>query len=329
MPLNRPIIVVLLIAVVAWMLLGRAGDPEQDLRQSRILLGTLVEIQVPQADGAAQAAVTAAFAEMARIEALMSPHVPDSDVARLSASVESLDVSPDTAEVLALGLEIAQASQGAFDLTLGRLKELWDIEGDAPRVPDDEAIAAALMGIGPQALWLEGRRVHKAAPHLAVDLGGIAKGYAIDRAIELLRQSGIANASVNAGGDLRLLGRRGERPWRIGIRHPRSAEELLATLELTDRAVVTSGDYERYYEQDGRRYHHLFDPRSGQPARLVRSVTLVADSAMLADALATAVFVLGTESGLELLSAYPGVEALIVDAQGLLHETAGMAELRR
>lgn len=329
MPLNRPIIVVLLIAVVAWMLLGRAGDPEQDLRQSRILLGTLVEIQVPQANGAAQAAVAAAFAEIARIEALMSPHVPGSDVARLSLSAEPLEVSADTATVLTLGLEIAQASQGAFDLTLGRLKDLWDIEGEAPQVPDDEAIAAALGGIGPDALRLQGRMVDKAAPHLAVDLGGIAKGYAIDRAIAILREAGIENASVNAGGDLRLLGRRGERPWRIGIRHPRSAEELLATLELTDRAVVTSGDYERYFELDGLRYHHLFDPRSGRPARLVRSVTLVADSALLADALATAVFVLGPEAGMKLLSAYPGVEALIVDAQGLRHETAGMAELQR
>jgi FAD:protein FMN transferase len=329
LPLNRPIIVLLLIVLAAWLLLGRGGGSEQDVRQSRILLGTLVEIQVPRADEGAREAVAAAFAEMARIEALMSPHVPGSDVARLSGGPGPLEVAPETAEVLALGLEIARGSDGAFDLTLGRLKDLWDLEGEQPQVPAAEAVAEALRGIGPEALRLEGRLVHKREPQLAVDLGGIAKGYAVDRAVELLRRAGVTNASVNAGGDLRLLGSRGERPWRIGIRHPRSADELLTTLEVSDRAVVTSGDYERYFEADGRRYHHLFDPRTGFPAGAARSVTLVADSAMLADGLGTAVFVLGPERGLALLARYPQVEALIVDAEGALHQTPGMAELQR
>jgi len=329
LPLNRPLIVVLLLVLLAALALVKRGGREAELREGRILLGTLVEIQVPRGDRAARDAVTAAFAEMARIEALMSPHRPDSDVARLSAAEESLEVAPDTAEVFALGLDVAARSAGAFDLTLGRLKALWDLEGDNPRVPDDAEIAAALEGIGPGALRLDGRWVSKARPDLAVDLGGIAKGYAIDRAIAVLAGAGIEQASVNAGGDLRLLGSRGARPWRIGIRHPRSAEELLATLELSGRAVVTSGDYERFFEVDGRRYHHIFDPRSGYPASACQSVTLVADSAMLADALATAVFVLGPEEGLALLAEFAGVEALIVAADGATHATPGLAELKR
>ncbi|KIH78231.1 hypothetical protein GFER_03910 [Geoalkalibacter ferrihydriticus DSM 17813] len=308
----------------------RGGGPPQELRQSRILLGTVVEISVwEDAEGLAREAVQAAFAEMARIEALMSPHVPDSDVARLSRAAEGLEVAPETAAVLALGLDIARRSDGAFDLTLARLKELWDLEAQNPRVPRSEELAAALEGIGPQALRLEGTRVYKAHPTLAVDLGGIAKGYAVDRAASVLEQAGIADASINAGGDLRLLGRRGERPWRIGIRHPRDAEEILTILDVSDRAVVTSGDYERFFEKDGQRYHHIFDPRTGFPSTATQSVTLVADSAMLADALATAVFVLGPRQGLEFLAAFPQAEALVVDADGQVHATAGMAELQR
>ncbi|MDO3378396.1 FAD:protein FMN transferase [Geoalkalibacter halelectricus] len=330
MALNRPLILVLLVlaATLAYFLRGDAR--EQQVRQSRILMGTVVEINVLDQDARrAQAAVEAAFAEMARIEELMSVQRPDSEVARLGRAEQSLAVSTETAEVLALGLEIARRSAGAFDPSLGRLKALWDLEGDAPRIPEQAAIAAALEGIGPQALRLEGLRVYKAHPELVVDLGGIAKGYAVDRAVAVLEQAGIASASVNAGGDLRLLGGRGERPWRIGIQHPREAGEVLTILELSDRAVVTSGDYERYFEQDGRRYHHIFDPRTGFPADAVQSVTLVADSAMLADALATAVFVLGPRQGLDLVGEFPGVEVLIVDAAGALHASAGMAELQR
>ncbi len=329
MPLNRPVIVVVLLALVALFALGRGGDERQEVRRSRILLGTVVEITALGSDpDRLESAVSDAFAEMGRIENLMSPHIAESDVARLSRADQPLEVSPETAEVLEFGREIARKSGGVFDLSLGRLKALWGIEGEAPRVPQPEEIRAALAGIGPDALTLVGRRVVKGRPELAVDLGGIAKGYALDRAAAVLAAAGIVRASVNAGGDLRLLGDHGERPWRIGIQHPRDPLELLATLEVADRAVVTSGDYERYFERDGRRYHHLFDPRSGYPAAACQSVTVVADSAMLADALATAVFVLGPERGLVFLAGFPGTEALIVDRAGQLHQSPGMGEYR-
>jgi thiamine biosynthesis lipoprotein len=259
----------------------------------------------------------------------MSPHIEGSDVARLSRSDSPQPVSPETAAVLRLGLHLAAQSNGAFDLTLGRLKALWGIEGETPQVPDREAVEDALRGIGPQALRLEAPLVVKSRPELQLDLGGIAKGYAIDRAIFLLADAGVEFASVNAGGDMRLLGDRGgKRPWRIGIQHPRDPQRLLATLEVEDVAVVTSGDYERYFEQDGRRYHHLFDPRTGYPATACRSVTVVAPSAMLADALATAVFVLGPQQGISLLQYYPEAQALIIDSTGKEHQSADFAEYR-
>jgi thiamine biosynthesis lipoprotein len=326
LPFTRPIIiVVLLIALASFSLQRFAADGTKSVQRSRLVMGTVVEIAAKGDDAnRLDRAVTEAFNEMERLEGLMSPHRPQSDVALLSLSPGGMDVSPETAEVIELGLGVAAASGGAFDMTLGRLKTLWGIETEAPRVPSASEIREALAGAGPDALRLEGTRVIKTNPDLAVDLGGIAKGYAIDRAIAVLRHAGVESASVNAGGDIRLLGDKEGRPWRIGIRHPRDPEKLTATLLLEEAAVVTSGDYERFFEAEGIRYHHLFDPRSGAPAALSRSVTVVAKTAILADALATAAFVLGPEAGLKLLEDTPQVEGLIVGADGAAVLTTGL-----
>lgn len=327
MPLTRPLLIVLLVLLLgtAWW---RGRSVPGDVQRTRLLMGTTVSIEAAGPDRAAlETAVEAAFAEMARIEALMTPHRPESDVARLSAAATAATVAPETAEVIGYGLEIARRSGGAFDLTLGRLKELWGIEAETPRIPAESEIAAALQGIGPDALAIDGTLVRKGTPLLAVDLGAIAKGYAVDRAIAVLRGFGVESAAVNAGGDIRVLGSKRGRPWRIGIQHPRKADGVLATLDATDRAVVTSGDYERFFERAGRRYHHLFDPRTGFPADRCQSVTVLAPGAMPADALATALFVLGPERGLALLAAYPGVDALIVGADGRIHRTPALADL--
>ena len=248
---------------------------------------------------------------------------PDSEVARLSRSASGDFLSDDAVTVLTLGLQVARRSDGAFDLTLGRLKSLWEIEQEHPAVPDRQAVTDALAGTGPNALILDGRQLSKREPQLQIDLGGIAKGYAVDRAIAVLKEHGVTSAAVNAGGDMYLLGQRPERPWRIGIQHPRLKDAVLETVEVRDRAVVTSGDYERFFEQDGQRYHHIFDPQSGFPARGCQSVTVIADSVALGDALATALFVLGPQEGLRLLDQYPGTEALIVAEDGSLHASAG------
>ncbi|MFA7534675.1 MAG: FAD:protein FMN transferase [Desulfuromonadales bacterium] len=327
--LKRTAIIVLLITLLllAAVLRLRSAEPAAVVHRQRIMMGTVVEITARGADRARlEPAVAAAFAEMARIEALMGP-AAESDAARLSRAADSVEVAAETAEVIAFGLRMAAASSGAFDLTLGRLKALWAIESERPRVPAAADIRAALAGTGPGALTLAGRRVSKSDPALAIDLGGIAKGYAIDRAIETLRRAGVNSASVNAGGDIRLLGDRGEGPWRIGIEHPRRPGDLLAVVPLADRAIVSSGDYERYFEQDGRRYHHLFDPATGYPAAACQSVTVLAASAIEADVLATAVFVLGPEKGFAFLQAQPGVDGLIIAADGRRLATSGLWEM--
>mgnify|MGYP004702032589 CR=1 FL=1 len=326
MSLTRPLTLIVLLALLAIYLLRPASAP-QELRQSRLLLGTVVEIVALGSEQARlETAVHAAFAEIARIEALMTPHQPQSDVSRLSAAAEATTVAAETAEVIALGLQVAKASDGALDLTLGRVKALWAIESETPRLPSSEELATALDGSGPDALQLDGLTVRKAAPQLAVDLGAVAKGYAVDRAVAVLRAAGVTRASVNAGGDIYLLGDHDGRPWRIGIQHPRIKGQVTATLLVADQAVVTSGDYERFFELDGVRYHHIFDPKTGLPGGRCQSATVVAPTAALADALSTAVFVLGPEAGLALVEQFPGALALVIDAAGGRHVSPGLQE---
>jgi thiamine biosynthesis lipoprotein len=326
LPWNRPLIIGLLVAVLAiswWRL--RPDDGE--VRRSRVMMGTVVEIMAAGEDNIdLETAVEAAFVEMERLDKLLSRYNATSDVSRLSQSDSGGDVAVETAAVIALGLEIAQQSGGAFDMTLGRLKSLWAFDKESPRVPDQKILSMSLAGIGPHSLALQGRQVSKKNSQLQLDLGGIGKGYAVDRAIAILKQYGVTSAAVNAGGDMYLLGQRQERDWRIGIQHPREEGGVLETVQISDRAVVTSGDYERFFEQDGIRYHHIFDPQNGMPARACQSVTIITDSVALGDALATAVFVLGPKAGLKFLEQFPQAEGLIIAVDGQRHVSPGWAD---
>ncbi len=323
MPWNRPLIIGLLLVVLTltWWRLQPDGE---EVRRSRIMMGTVVEIMAEgQSSETLEAAVEAAFAEMERLDKLLSRYKTDSEVSRLSQSANGGEVSLPTAEVLTLGLEISRKSSGAFDMTLGKLKTLWAFDKETPTLPNAAELSAALSGVGPKALSLEGQQLRKASPQLQLDLGGIAKGYAVDRAVAILKQHGVANAAVNAGGDMYLLGQRMERAWRIGIQHPREEKGVLETVQISNRAVVTSGDYERFFEKDGVRYHHIFNPQTGMPAKDCQSVTIVTDSVALGDALATAVFVLGPKAGLTLLEQFPQAEGLVIAADGSRHSSPG------
>lgn len=323
---NRPLIIglIFLLLALGWLRTNSAGT--EQIRHSRLMMGTIVEIVASgKNSNQLETAIDDAFAEITRLDRLLSRHYRDSDVTRLSQSAAGGIVAPETAAVIALGLDVARRSKGAFDLTLGRLKTLWGIDQENPHVPEQAAIARAIEGTGPRALELNGRNLVKRSPQLMVDLGGIAKGYIIDRAVDVLKKHGITDAAVNAGGDMYLLGQHPQHPWRIGIQHPREQDGILATVQVRDRAVVTSGDYERFFEQDGQRYHHIFDPQTGSPARGCQSVTVITDSVALGDALATAIFVLGPEQGLNLLADYPGAEGLIVAADGSHHSSPGWA----
>lgn len=283
---------------------GLVRPQERLVRRTFPVMGTLGEIAVPARHQAgARQAITAAIAELDRIEKLMSRFRTDSDVGRLNASTQgrAVAVSPETAEVVRDALAWAADSRGTFDPCLGRLSELWDpAQGARPPSRDvqrsfaDQSLWRALEAEGtPDAPVLRRGRTEA-----ALDLGGIAKGYGVDRAVATLRDFGVFRGLVNVGGDLMAMGvgARGE-PWKVGVRNPARPEAIIETLDVEDEALATSGDYLRYFEYGGRRYHHLLDPATGAPYQsALHTITVRAPDVRTADAAATAAFALGGAS---------------------------------
>jgi|YNPBryantNP2012_1023418.scaffolds.fasta_scaffold00504_16 thiamine biosynthesis lipoprotein len=302
--------------VPVWVL---SCSPKAEIyKVAKPLMGTVVEISVVCDDARhASGAIQAAFNEMARLEAMMSVFRDDSELSRLNreGSSRPVRVSPELFEVIEMSLALSRTTRGAFDITVGPLMQLWPFYAREKRLPSSHEIQEVLRRVGYAHVILspEERTASFAVPGMALDLGGIAKGYAIDRAVAVLKEHGIAAALVNAGGDVFAYGEKpGNQPWRVGLRHPRNPQELLAALPLANKAVVTSGDYERYFLVDGKRYSHIIDPRSGVTAQKTASVTVVASSAAYADGLATGILVLGAQEGLALVESLPGVQAAVV-----------------
>jgi thiamine biosynthesis lipoprotein len=247
---------------------------------------------------------------------------------KLLASMEPFTPDPAILPLLLEAGHLSQLSNGLFNPVIGKLIALWGFHDNALPVgtlPDPAAIAA-LVRQAPSVndVSYTGTQLVNHNPVVSYDLGAFAKGYAIDRAIERLREFGIHNAIVNAGGDLRSIGQHGDRPWRIGIRHPRQ-KGILASIELAgDASVFTSGDYERFFEVDGNRYHHIIDPRSGWPAKHTTSVTVIHDNAAVADAAATALFVAGPDDWIETAHNMHIDLVMLVDTDGVIHMTPEM-----
>jgi thiamine biosynthesis lipoprotein len=294
-------------------------------------MGGEVRVTVWTADETpALAAISAVFAEFDRLDALLSVWMPQSDVVRINAAAGGapVPVSADTLAVIRAGLEASRLTGGAFDMTFGALAEIWKFDHDQDdRVPGDAEIAARLPRVDYRAVRVDdgGGAVALTRAGVRLHLGGIGKGYAVDRGAALLRARGLHDFMIQAGGDLYVAGQPGERPWRLGINDPRGRpDESFATIELRDRTLSTSGDYERFFIQDGERYHHLLDPTTGRPARGCRSVSIVAPTALQADALSTGVFILGPETGMALVERLADVEAVIVTADTRVLVSTGL-----
>jgi len=306
--------------------LSCSSGSENLFKETGLAMGTVVEITVAhRSEPLARAAIKEAIGELQRVDELMSPSKPGSLVSRINreGSTAQVPVPAEVFQLLRDAVDISKASGGAFDVTVLPLVELWGLEHGGA-IPPPDLLSKKLAAVGYRNLIFgeSANSVGFAKPGMGLDLGAIAKGWAVDRAIEKLEARGIRNAIIDAGGDLRIIGARpGKDFWRIGIQHPREAGALLATIELRDTAIVTSGDYERFFMVDGVRYHHILDPATGQPARGCQSVTVLAATASEADACATAAFVLGPARGLAFLRARPGVRGLIVDDAGALHWT--------
>jgi FAD:protein FMN transferase len=266
------------------------------------------------------------MAEMHRIDATMSPHKADSELSLVNAGAADgpVRVSEGMFGLLSRALEFSRLSGGAFDITFASAGNLYDYRAGV--APD----AAALAAVRPLIDWrhvqldASARTVRFARAGVRIDLGGFAKGHAVDNAVAILRRLGIAHAMVAAGGDSHVMGSRGERPWTVAIRDPRREGAVVAVLPLEDVSISTSGDYERFFERDGVRCHHLLDPRTGTSPSGVRSVTVIADDGLTTEAFSKTVFVLGVEQGLRFVEAHAGIDAVIVDAQGALHYSAGL-----
>jgi thiamine biosynthesis lipoprotein len=299
--------------------------------EQRLAMGSSLALTAWAEDEArARAAFAAVFAEFERLEALLSVWREGSDVARLNAAAGTgpVAVARETREVLRAAARVSQWTDGKFDVTFGALAEVWKFDNDQDnRVPTAEEIAARLPRVDYTAVTVDDTAgtASIARPRIRVHLGGIGKGYAVDRAVALLRAAGLRDFMIQAGGDLYVAGSAGGEPWRVGIQDPRGPGGThFAALELTDATFSTSGDYERFFEQSGVRYHHILDPDAGQPARLCRSVTIVTRQAVVADGLSTGVFILGPERGLAVIERLPEVEGVIVTADNRVLVSSGL-----
>jgi len=290
------------------------------------IMGTVIRTELWSDDPLTAAeAIRLVNEEMHRIDRSMSTYKPDSEISRINrdAAKNPVTISAELLELIARGIEMSRLTHGAFDITYASVGQLYDFRAGVR--PDEKQIAATLPAINYQFVELDlvERTVFFARQGVRIDLGGIAKGYAVERGAGILRAQGIAHGLVSAGGDSRVLGDRRGAPWIVGVRDPRNSDRVVARLPLIDEAISTSGDYERFFEEDGVRYHHIISPATGHSASEVRSVTIIGPDATMTDGLATSVFVMGVDNGLQLIDSLDDFEAVIVDQHGRLHRSGG------
>ena len=301
---------VVIVLAVLFTVLTIQRQKVQPLKRSQMIMGTMVEITVIPPD---DEAIKAAFEEIKKVDVLMSTYKENSEVSILNREGENR-LSAETLQVIREAINFSEITGGAFDITCRPLINLWKKAKKEKVIPSPEQIKEALSLVGYEKILLEGEMVRFKQKGMQIDLGGIAKGYAVDRAIEALRKNGIRRALVNAGGDLYALGSGpGGEKWQVGIQDPRQENKLLGIIKVKDAGVATSGDYRRYFTIEGRRFSHIVDPKTGQTVQDVpMSVTVIAPDATTTDALATGVFVLGPHAGIELIESLPQVEGMIV-----------------
>jgi thiamine biosynthesis lipoprotein len=334
--MSAALLVITLVAVAAVALRGRGPDsaPEagpvaapEYVRFVEPIMAAPIEVLVPAGHGRNAAAIV--FDVFREVDARMSEWKETSPLSAVNraAGRAPQPVPQDLRRLLRRGIELGELTDGAFDVTWAALWGVWDFRAATPALPEDGTIAARLSLIDFRRVEIDddAGTVFLPLPGMTLGLGGIAKGHALDLAAAALRERGVESFLLSAAGQMMLGGRRGERPWRVGIRDPRGApDDYFARLALTDVSVSTSGDYERSFVLDGVRYHHILDPRTGRPARGVRSATVVSADATLADALSTALVILGVERAVSLVESMDAVEAVLVDDDARVHVSSGL-----
>lgn len=291
------------------------------------IMGTRIVVELWATDQQrGNAAIDAVLAEMRRVDAAMSTYKPTSELSIVNARAaqEPIKISSELFELLNTSIEYSRITDGAFDITYASVGYMYDFRKHVR--PDEKQIATALPGINYRHIELDRKNstVHFARPGVRVDLGGIGKGHAVDRGIAVLQARGIEQGLVTAGGDSRIIGDRFGKPWVVGIRHPDRKNEVIARIPLEDAALSTSGDYERYFDENGERYHHIIDPKTGRSASKVRSATIIGPTATRTDGLSKTAFVLGPEKAIEIYNRMEDVDAVLVTPEGKVLYTNGL-----
>ena len=293
-------------------------------------MGTAINVELWHEDAEQGRVLTQlVMNEMRRIDDLMSTYKPESElsVVNTNAANGPVHISTELFALIEHALDFSEVTSGAFDITYASAGQHYDYRSG--KKPDKQQLQAALPAINYHHVKLDTQQttVEFLYPGVRIDLGGIAKGYAVDRSIGILQGAGVRNALVSAGGDTRVIGKRWDRPWNVGIRNPRDKDSIVSMIPLENSAISTSGDYERYFEDDGVRYHHILNPGTGESTHEIHSSSIIGNVATDTDALSTSVFVLGVEKGLQLINSIPDTEAVIIDNKGRMHYSEGLAQI--
>ncbi|KAB3530228.1 FAD:protein FMN transferase [Alkaliphilus serpentinus] len=328
------VLLLALLVLITSLFSACSTEPKEPVQveDDQSILGTFGQIRVFAAsEKKGIKAIEAAFKRIQYVEDTMSTSVNDSDVHQINqaAGEASVKVAPETIKVIEAGIKYHQITGGRFNILLGSLIELWGIGKPHQKVPTDVEIDEARKHIDIQQIEITNNKVHLKDSDMLMDLGGIAKGYAVDEAVKVLKDHGVKSGFVNMGGDVYAIGSKPDgSPWYIGVQNPIiGANNSIIRVPLVDRSIVTSGDYERYFVENGERYHHIIDPATGKPSRKqLVSVTILSDKGMDGDALSTAVFVMGLEEGLAFIEAQEGIDAILITKDKEVYVTTGIKD---
>jgi len=310
------------------LLLACTSTQADWLKQQQDIMGTRVSVELWHDNlQLAQQCSDKVFEEMHRIDELMSPYKPNSEISFINnnAAISAIKISREMSTIINRALFFSRLSEGAFDITFASIGYRYDYRKKIQ--PSDKVISASLNAIDYHHIHLDKQQIYFDNTGVRIDLGGIAKGYAVDQALKIVDDCGIKEAMISAGGDSRILGLKRGKPWMIGIQHPRKKNDVALVLPLSDTAVSTSGDYERYFiREDGHRVHHIINPSTGRSADSSWSATVIGPDAMTTDALSTTVFVLGAEKGIALIETLKDIDAVIIDRHGKVHYSSGFRD---
>ncbi|TES93156.1 MAG: FAD:protein FMN transferase [Candidatus Cloacimonadota bacterium] len=306
-----PFITIVILLLIAFFLTKkRAAEP---VEETFLCFDTFVRLKFyPEKGMDVERTVEKVRKELERIDSLYG-YGKESFSYKLSRNKNGIKITEEEGFILNKSKYVSEITEGAFDITVGLLENIWGFREDEPHLPENEEIAGALSKIGYEEITVNDSFVSLKKEDMIIDLGGISKGYAVDRAVEILKREGVKAGIVDAGGDLKVFGKKpGGGKWLVGIRDPENPGAIIKKLSIEEGAVATSGDYERYFTKDGKRYHHILNPETGYPANDCVSVTIITEDAMVSDALATGIFVLGPEKGMALIEKLKDVEGLIM-----------------